>query len=140
MCNYWEDGTDTGLCEPLWSIRLNCQLMTKFEMMHILLAQVYGCISAHTTLWHQETKQEAHGGRNIFQSGEAQMEIQKGIENFCGLNWQLWRHKHWNITSLTFVSMFQQFYAVFYKPSTTPKYRRVTRNFHRGKQQPGINI
>jgi len=22
------------------------------------------------------------------------------IENFCGLNWQLWRHKHWNVTSL----------------------------------------
>ena len=27
--------TVTGWCEPLWSIRLNCQLMTKFEMMHI---------------------------------------------------------------------------------------------------------
>jgi len=36
----------------------------------------------------------------------AQIEIQKGIEKFCGLNWQLWRHTHWNMTSLTFVSMF----------------------------------
>jgi len=24
----------------------------------------------------------------------------KTIEHFCGLNWQLWRHKHWNMTSL----------------------------------------
>jgi len=24
----------------------------------------------------------------------------KTIDNFCVLNWQLWRHKHWNITSL----------------------------------------
>jgi len=40
MYNYWGDGTDVGLCEPLWSIRLNCQLMTKLEMMHILQAQV----------------------------------------------------------------------------------------------------
>jgi len=28
---------------------------------------------------------------------------QKTIDNFCGLNWQLWRHKHWYMTSLTFV-------------------------------------
>ena len=34
--NYWGDRTDTALCEPLWSI-LNCQLMTKVEMMQILL-------------------------------------------------------------------------------------------------------
>ena len=44
---------------------------------------------------------------------------QKSIENFCGLNWQLWRQKHWNMTSLTFVSMF---YAMFRKPSSTPIY------------------
>jgi len=25
MYNYWASRTDTGLCEPLWSIRLNCQ-------------------------------------------------------------------------------------------------------------------
>jgi len=37
------------------------------------------------------------------------------------------------MTSLTFVSMFNQFYAIFYKPSTTPDYRRIARNFHRGK-------
>jgi len=29
---------DTGLCEPLWSIRLKCQLMTKLETKHILQA------------------------------------------------------------------------------------------------------
>jgi len=35
MHNYRGYGTDTGVCEPLWSIRMNCQLMTKLEMMHI---------------------------------------------------------------------------------------------------------
>jgi len=35
---------DTGLCEPLWSIRLKCQLMTKLETKHILQAQVCDCI------------------------------------------------------------------------------------------------
>jgi len=29
---------DTGLCEPLRSIRLKCQLMTKLETKHILQA------------------------------------------------------------------------------------------------------
>jgi len=32
----------------------------------------------------------------------------KSVENFCGLNWQLWRHKLWNMMSLTFVSNFMQ--------------------------------
>jgi len=41
ICNYWVYRKYTRLCEPLWSIRLNCQLMTKFEMMRILQAQVY---------------------------------------------------------------------------------------------------
>jgi len=52
------DSTDSGLCEPLWSNRLNCQLMTMLEMMHILQAQVCGCISAHTRLPHQKIKWE----------------------------------------------------------------------------------
>jgi len=38
--------------------RLNCQLLMNLEMMHILQAQVYGCISAHPGLPHQKTKQE----------------------------------------------------------------------------------
>jgi len=50
--------TDTGLCEPVWSIHLNCQLMTKLKMMHILQAKVFGCISAHPGLPHQKTKRE----------------------------------------------------------------------------------
>jgi len=29
------------------------------------------------------------GGGTFFKVGGAQMEIQKSIENFCGLNWQL---------------------------------------------------
>ena len=49
MYNHWGHRIDTGLCGLLWSIGLNCQLMTKLEMMHILQAQVCRCISAH--LW-----------------------------------------------------------------------------------------
>jgi len=59
-----------------------------------------------------------HGWRNFFQSGGAQM-IVKNLQKICGLNWKLWRHKHWNMTSLTFVSMF---HAMFYKPSSTSIY------------------
>jgi len=58
MYNYRGDRTDTGLCEPLWSILLNCQLMTKVEMMHTLQAQVCGSSSAHPGLPHQKTKLE----------------------------------------------------------------------------------
>ena len=50
--------TDTGLCEPLWSIRLICQWMTKLEMIHILQAQVCSGISAHPGLSHQTTKRK----------------------------------------------------------------------------------
>jgi len=35
---------DTCLCEPSWSIRLKCQLVTKFETKHILQAQVCDCV------------------------------------------------------------------------------------------------
>jgi len=34
-----------GLCEPIWSIRMNCQVMTKFQMKHILQAQLCNCSS-----------------------------------------------------------------------------------------------
>jgi len=48
--------TDTGLCEPLWSIRLKCELglTTKLEMMLLVQAQVCGGISAHLGLPHQK--------------------------------------------------------------------------------------
>ena len=39
------DRTNTGFCVPLWSIRLNCQLMTKLETKRILQAQVCDDIS-----------------------------------------------------------------------------------------------
>jgi len=58
MYNYWGDRKDTGLCEPLWSIRLNCQSMTKLEMMHTMQTQVWCCISAHPRLPPQKTKRE----------------------------------------------------------------------------------
>ena len=52
------DRTDTDLCEPLWSICLNCQLLKTLEMMHILQAQVCGCISTHPGLSYQKTERE----------------------------------------------------------------------------------
>jgi len=57
----------------------------------------------------------------LFSKWGAQVHVKK-LENFCDLIWQLWRHKHWNMTSLTFFSMFKQFYSKFDKPSTTPIY------------------
>jgi len=42
----------------------------------------------------------SYGWRNLFQSEGAQVHVKKAIEKSCGLNWQLWRHKHWNMTSL----------------------------------------
>ena len=39
------------------------------------------------------------GGETFFKVGGTSAR-EKSIENFCGLNWQLWRHKHWNIASL----------------------------------------
>jgi len=46
----------------------------------------------------------------------------KTVENFCGLNLQMWCRKPWNMTSLTFFSMCKQFYAMFHKPSKTAIY------------------
>jgi len=60
-----------------------------------------------------------HGWRNLFKSGGHKSKS-KNVEKFCALNCQLWRHKHWNMTSLTSFSMFKQFYAMFYKPSQRP--------------------
>ena len=45
MYNCWGKRTVMGLCEPLWSIRLNYQLVTKLEMKHILQEQVCDGIS-----------------------------------------------------------------------------------------------
>jgi len=55
---YCGDSIDTDLCEPLLSIFLYCQEMTKLEVMRILQAQVCHCISAHTGLPHQKKKRE----------------------------------------------------------------------------------
>ena len=35
------------------------------------------------------------------------------------------------MTLLTFDSMFKKFYAMFHKPSMTPNYKRIARNFNR---------
>ena len=48
---------------PPWQrhwIRLKCQILTRLEMMHVLRAQVWSCISAHPGLPHQKTKRETN--------------------------------------------------------------------------------
>jgi len=45
------------------------------------------------------------GGGTIFELGDTSAHKKK-LENFYDWNWQLWCHKHWIMTSLTFVSMF----------------------------------
>jgi len=41
-----------------------------------------------------------HGWWNLFQSGGGASARHKTLQHFCGLNWQLWCHRHWNMTSL----------------------------------------
>ena len=63
----WGLGSLSGRAKPakapMWRrdwIRLDCQLVTRLEMMHILQAQVWSCISAHPGLPHQKTKRETN--------------------------------------------------------------------------------
>jgi len=35
------------------------------------------------------------GGGTFFKGGHKS--TSKTMEHFCGLAWQLWRHKHWNV-------------------------------------------
>jgi len=39
------------------------------------------------------------GGGTFFKV-EAPVDVIRLQKNFCGLKWQLWRRKHWNMTSL----------------------------------------
>ena len=90
MYNYWGDRTDTGLCEALWSLRLNGQLMMKLEMIHRLQAQLFDCITAHPGLPHQKRKRETSDAlksqlnqeswnRTVLKSGS---ENQLNVHNF----------------------------------------------------------
>jgi len=40
------------------------------------------------------------GGGTFFKVGGHKCTLKSTDSRFCGLNWQLWRHKHWNMTSL----------------------------------------
>jgi len=81
--------------------------------------------------------------RNLFQSGGrvqavaelkiAQVHTKKVIENFCSLNCQLWRHKHWNITSLTCVCLNNSMQC-FLSP------QRPLSTLHPGKPEQGDQI
>jgi len=48
--------------------------------------------------WRSSSQPSMSGG--IFFKVGGTSARQKTIDNFCGLNWQLWRHKNWNMTSL----------------------------------------
>jgi len=99
------------LCEPLWSIRLNCRLMAKLEMMHILQAQVCGCISAYPGLPHQKTKREnsdasksqlnqTNWNRTVLKFGsENQLKVPNDIFQYF-LWFSHWSHDLENVTSL----------------------------------------
>jgi len=52
------------------------------------------------------------GGGTIFKVVEHKCTSKK-LEIFSDLNWQLWHHRHWNLMSLTFVSMSKQVYSKF---------------------------
>jgi len=93
MYNYWGDRTDKGLWEPLWSILLNCQLMTKLEMMHILQAQVCGSISAHPGLPHQKTKLETRDASKsqINQASWNRTILKFVLEDQLNVHIYLWR-------------------------------------------------
>jgi len=41
----------------------------------------------------------------VFSKWGEQVHVKK-TRKFCDLKWQLWHHKHWYMTTLTFVSMF----------------------------------
>jgi len=36
------------------------------------------------------------GDGSFFKVGGHKCTSKKTVKHFCGLNWQLWRHKHWN--------------------------------------------
>jgi len=40
------------------------------------------------------------GGGTFFKVGGHNWTLKWNYSKFCGLNRQLWRHKHWNMTSL----------------------------------------
>jgi len=40
------------------------------------------------------------GGGTFFKVGGHKRTFKRNYSKFCGLNWQLWRHKHWYLTSL----------------------------------------
>jgi len=56
----------------------------------------------------------------LFSKSEEQVHVNETIEKFCGLNWHLRCHKHWNVTSLTFVSMFTVFTRLLATLDCTP--------------------
>ena len=51
--------------------------------------QVWGTVAAYACV------------AELFLKWRAQVHVKK-LENFCDLNWQLWHHKYWNMTSFAF--------------------------------------
>ena len=40
------------------------------------------------------------GGGTFFKVGGHKCTLKRNYNKFCGLNWQLWRHRHWSMMSL----------------------------------------
>ena len=85
MYNYQRKRKDSGLCRPLWAIRLKCQWMTKLETKHIFQAQVCDCILSEknaTGNWWCIIK----SNRTVLKFGS---EIQLDVHNYlqCWRNW-----------------------------------------------------
>ena len=92
ICNYWGDRTDTGLCVSLWSIRLNCYLMTKLETKHILQAQACDGISTkkrtkrETSDTSLNQQNQARWYRTVLKfDSENQLKIWTYLQGWC--NW-----------------------------------------------------
>ena len=82
--------TDTGFCVPLWSIRLNCQLMTKLETNHILQAQVCNDISTKNETGNQwyiikpAKLNQARWNRKVLRfDSEKQLKVHNYLQGWC---------------------------------------------------------
>ena len=90
MYNYWKDRTVTGLFESLWLIRPNCQLLMKFEMIHMFQPQTCDCISTKNETWNQRyIVKSAKSGKLKWVVLNFGSENQLNVHNYvqCWCNW-----------------------------------------------------
>jgi len=56
------------------------------------------------------------GGGTILKVAGGTSARQKSMENFCGLNWHLWCHKHWKWRHLLLSACLSNFMKCFINP------------------------